>query len=247
MWFTAGMVTNSPVGVYSGRLSIVDGVHDLGGMHGFGPIDRDPDERGFHDRWEAVVTAMQQAVMRGALNIDEFRHAIERMEPSRYLGVTYFEKWLDGMTRGLLEKGVITEEALESRTRFFDSHPDAPVAAALSGPPPSPSARSTGNPMTASFVRPETSRPRFAVGDRVTTKKMHPTGHTRLPRYARGKHGTIDKYYGTQVFPDAHAHGLGEAPQPLYRVAFEARELWGESAEPNTVIHLDLWESYLVG
>jgi nitrile hydratase len=221
----------------------VDGVHDLGGMHGFGPIDRDPDERGFHARWEAVVTAMQNAVMRGVMNIDEFRHGIERMEPARYLGVTYFEKWLDGMSRVLVEKGVITADALDARTKFFEERPDEPASAALSVPPAGSASRAM--PLM-SFRRDATAPPRFAPGDRVTTRNDHPTGHTRLPRYARGKRGTIARDYGTQVFPDTHAHGRGESPQPLYSVAFDARELWGESAEPNTVIHLDLWESYLL-
>jgi nitrile hydratase len=223
----------------------MDGVHDLGGMHGFGPIDRDPDERGFHAPWEATVTAMVHAVMRGTMNIDEFRHGIERMDPSRYLGVTYFEKWLDGITRVLVEKGVITAADLDARTEFFTARPDAPATAALGGPPPAPAAKRP--PPEMSFRRPETAPPRFEVGDRVVTKHAHPAGHTRLPRYARGKRGTIVRRYGTQVFPDAHAHGGGEAPQPLYQVAFDARELWGESAEPNTVVTLDLWESYLGG
>ena len=220
----------------------MDGVHDLGGMH-FGPIDRDPDERGFHARWEAVVVAMQNAVMRGAMNIDEFRHGIERMEPAQYLGVTYFEKWLDGISRVLLEKGVITGYALDARTKFFEERPDAPASAALAAPLPAAGKRP---PPEMSFVRTPAVPPRFAVGDRIVTKRAHPAGHTRLPRYARGKPGVIAQHYGTQVFPDTHAHGLGEAPQPLYRVAFDARELWGESAEPNTIVTLDLWESYLL-
>ena len=233
----------------------MDGVHDLGGMH-FGPIDRDPDERGFHARWEAVVVAMQSAVMRGAMNIDEFRHGIERMDPSEYLGVTYFEKWLDGLSRVLMEKGVITGDALDARTKFFEARPDAPATIFVTGAAstelpqvalPSSSVVPTRRPSAEmSFVRTPTVPPRFAVGDRIVTKRAHPAGHTRLPRYARGKPGVIAQHYGTQVFPDTHAHGLGEAPQPLYRVAFDARELWGESAEPNTIVTLDLWESYLL-
>jgi nitrile hydratase beta subunit len=222
----------------------MNGIHDLGGMHGFGRIDRDPDERGFHARWEAVVTAMQNAVTRGVINIDEFRHAIERMEPARYLGVTYFEKWLEGISRALVEKGAISADALEARTQFFEAHPDAPATAALSGA--APAAPASRPAPLVSFRRPASAPPRFASGDRVTTRNDHPVGHTRLPRYARGKRGTIAQDYGAQVFPDTHAHGLGECPQPLYRVAFEAHELWGESAEPNTVVHLDLWESYLL-
>ena len=87
--------------------------------------------------------------------------------------------------------------------------------------------------------------PRFAVGDRVITREMHPRGHTRLPRYARGKRGIIHLVHGIHVFPDTNAHGLGEMPQALYSVRFEARQLWGDTAEPNQWVHLDLWESYL--
>jgi nitrile hydratase len=95
-------------------------------------------------------------------------------------------------------------------------------------------------------IRETGATPRFAPGDPVRTREMHPHGHTRLPRYARGRRGVIHRCHGIHVFPDSNAHGQGEQPQPLYSVRFEARELWGESAEPNEVVHLDLWESYLL-
>jgi nitrile hydratase subunit beta len=222
----------------------MDGVHDLGGMQGFGAVEREDHEPVFHAPWEGAVLAMMRAGgARGLYNIDEFRHAIERMKPARYLSATYYEKWLDGITRLLTEKGVLTEEQMAARTEFFSSRPDAPATAAISGALPERVPSDPG--WLQDVVRETGARPRFAPGDRVVTRLIHPRGHTRLPRYARGKRGVIRVMHGIHVFPDTHAHGLGEAPQPLYSVRFEARELWGETAEPNHWVHLDLWESYL--
>jgi nitrile hydratase beta subunit len=223
----------------------MDGVHDLGGMHGFGAIEREQDEPPFHAAWEAAVREMLSAAgSRGLFNIDEFRHGIERMDPSRYLGVTYYEKWLDGVTRLLVEKGVVSRSELEARVAFFEKRPEAPATAALAGPPPG---AGPPNPAWAQDVIRETgATPRFRPGDPVLTRRIHPHGHTRLPRYARGKRGVIHCCHGIHVFPDSNAHGLGEQPQPLYSVRFDAGELWGEAAEPNQAVHIDLWESYLL-
>jgi nitrile hydratase beta subunit len=223
----------------------MDGVHDLGGMQGFGPVEREENEPAFHAAWEAAVLAMMRAGgSRGLFNIDEFRHGIERMAPANYLRATYYEKWLDGVTRLLVEKGVVGAEELAARLAFFEQKPDAPATAALPGPLP---VRGTSNPgWVQDAVRETGAAPRFAAGDPVRTREMHPHGHTRLPRYARGKRGVIHCCHGIHVFPDTNAHGEGEQPQPLYSVRFEARELWGESAEPNQVVHIDLWESYLL-
>ena len=222
----------------------MDGVHDLGGMQGFGRVEREENEPVFHARWEAEVLAMMRAGGgRGVYNLDEFRHAIERMRPVEYLAVTYYEKWLAGITRLFLEKGLVTETELEARIAFFGARPDAPATAPLTGPPP---ARVPFNPgWTQEVVRETGARPRFAPGDIVVARNIHPRGHTRLPRYARGKRGVIHRLHGIHVFPDAHAHGLGEQAQPLYSVRFDARELWGEDAEPRQWVHIDLWESYL--
>ena len=221
----------------------MNGVHDLGGMQDWGAVEREDDEPVFHAPWEAVVVAMMRAAgARGFYNIDEFRHSIERMEPVHYLSAAYYEKWLDGITRLLIEKGVVSKDEMEARTAFFGARPDAP-AAALGGPPPKRAPFDPG--WVQGVVRETGARPRFAPGDAVTTRVIHPRGHTRLPRYARGKRGTIHRVHGIHVFPDTNAHGEGEAPQPLYSVRFEARELWGDTAEPNQWVHLDLWESYL--
>ena len=165
------------------------------------------------------------------------------MRPADYLAASYYEKWLDGITRLFMEKGVVTEAEIEARTAFFDARRDAPATAALTGPLPG---RVPFNPgWTQEVVRETGVTPRFAPGDPVITRNIHPRGHTRMPRYARGKRGVIHGVHGVHVFPDSHAHGLGEQPQPLYSVRFAARELWGADAEPSQWVQLDLWESYL--
>lgn len=219
----------------------MDGVHDLGGMHGFGPVEREPNEPVFHGRWEAVMVAVQRAGRAADLyTIDEFRHAIERMDPAHYLGSSYYEHWLDGIARLLAEKGVVTAEELEARMAALRAGPEAPTASAPGTP-----ARRRRSENETSFREPA-APPRFAAGAPVVTRNMHPPGHTRLPRYARGKRGVIAAHRGCHVFPDTNAHGLGERPQHVYGVRFDARDLWGEAAEPNQHVYIDLWESYLL-
>jgi nitrile hydratase beta subunit len=220
----------------------MNGAHDLGGMHGFGPVVREENEPVFHADWERTVYAVTGAVRAQRLvNIDEFRHGIERMPPAEYLASSYYARWLSGVQRLLIEKGVVTEEELGARVGLLRDNPNTPLPR-------------REDPALIERLRPRTSRPsyeregaapRFQVGDQVITRNVHPRGHTRLPRYARAKRGVIHASHGCHVFPDAHAHGLGEQPQPLYTVRFEARELWTDSAEPNQLVHLDLWEPYL--
>ena len=222
----------------------MDGVHDLGGMHGFGPVEREVNEPAFHERWEAAVYAIMRASLgTGQYTLDEFRHGVERMDPAHYLGSGYYEHWLDGIARVLIEKGVVSGDELAARTAFFAERPDAPASAAVRVMPATPAPRIKW--MAPDSERPATKPPRFAVGEIVVTRNIHPTGHTRLPRYARGKHGVIHRQHGTHVFPDSNAHGGGEQPQALYSVRFDARELWGPAAEPNQHVYIDLWEPYL--
>lgn len=216
----------------------MNGVHDMGGMHGFGPIVREVNEPVFHAAWEAHVRAMMMEVRsRGYFNIDASRHGIERMEPAHYLRAPYYERWLATIELNLIEGGFLASEELDARTELLRKDPEAtlPRSAAIATVP-EVHAQSTESPLPVS---------RFAVGDTVVTRNVHPPGHTRLPRYARGKRGIIQRLHGAQIFPDTNAHGLGENPQPLYSVCFDARELWGDSAEPRQTVSLDLWESYL--
>jgi nitrile hydratase len=208
-------------------------------MHGFGPIVREENEPLFHAEWEGRVCAMDRLVLkRGYFTLDAHRLDIERMAPADYLRASYYERWLTSLVSILMAQGIFTGEELDARIGLVRRHPDAkPDPAAIAARPPAPSARS--GPAT----RPTASR--FAVGDAVSTRNIHPVGHTRLPRYARGKRGIIERLHGAQTFPDTNAHGLGEQAQPLYTVRFTADELWGESAEPSATVSLELWESYL--
>ena len=222
----------------------MNGVHDMGGMHGFGPVEREENEPPFHAPWEGRVAGMNRAAQaQGFYNIDEFRHGIERMNPAQYLASSYYERWLATLERNLVEKGLISREELEAKVAELRERPDAQ-------PPrredPALAERiATRLRQRPNFRREGAAEPRFKVGDPVVTRNTHPTGHTRLPRYARGKRGVIARVHGVYVFPDTNAHGKGEQPQPLYSVRFDARELWGESAEPGQALYLDLWESYL--
>ncbi len=225
----------------------MDGIHDLGGMHGFGPVVREKDEPAFHASWEAAVMAISRTTReQGLVNIDQFRHAIERMAPAHYLSASYYERWLDGMSRLLAEKSVITHEALDSRTAHFLAHPRQTAKAFIVSTKSRVPVVAVPVPASTGFMRRELRPPAFRVGDAVITRESRPAGHTRLPRYARGKRGTISRYHGVHVFPDTNAHGLGEMPQPLYSVRFGGQELWGDSAEGHQAVYLDLWESYLL-
>jgi nitrile hydratase len=224
----------------------MNGVHDLGGMHGFGPVRPEKDEPVFHAPWEAVVYGIARAArVQGLYNIDESRRGIEQMPPVQYLASSYYERWLASAIRNLVEKGVLTAEELQARMRVL----------AEGGTPPAPAKAAPGladRVVAAARARPHFKKPgpapRFRTGDRVRTRNVHPKHHTRLPRYARGKHGVIHAVHGAFIFPDTNAHGGGEQPQPLYTVRFDARELWSDTAERgHEAVYLDLWESYLEG
>lgn len=220
----------------------MNGVHDLGGMHGFGPVRREENEPVFHAPWERLAVAITRvARAHGIYNIDESRYAIERMSPAAYLSSSYYERWLSSAERNLVDKGVITQAELEARIASLRERPDQPLP---EGDPALVERLLQRARRPNSFER-QGPTPRFEVGDRVVTRNMHPKGHTRLPRYARGKRGLIHAVHGVHVFPDTHALGLGEQPQPLYSVQFEAQELWADAAEPRSCVHLDLFEPYL--
>jgi nitrile hydratase len=218
----------------------MNGVHDMGGMHGFGPIERSDNEPLFHAAWEARVRAMvglsygQQRYY----TIDASRYGIEQMPPAEYLRASYFERWLASLEYNLAEQGLVTPAELDARTALLQEQPDAVL------PPPAQTVLPPRAPAPATLTPLPTAR--FAVGDAVVARNVHPVGHTRLPRYARGKRGVVQRVYGPQTLPDTNAHGLGEQPQVLYNVRFDARELWGEAAEPGGTVALDLWDSYLM-
>ena len=214
----------------------MNGIHDMGGMMGFGLIDPEANEPVFHSWWEAHAFALSQAASR-APSIDAFRHVAEHRAPAEYLALPYYGKWLDEMEKGLLASGDVTREELESgratTARVAEARAmsvDEAVADCLA---------------RHSYERPSSAPARFAVGDQVMTKNLNPTGHTRLARYLRHRMGEIVKVHGAHVFPDSNAHGKGEDPQWLYTVKFAATELWGPDADPRDSVTADLWEPYL--
>jgi nitrile hydratase beta subunit len=216
----------------------MNGVHDLGGMHGMGPIVREADEPVFHEPWERRVFALNRAT--AALekwNIDVMRHSIERLPAIDYLRMSYYEKWLGGLITRLEESGLVTRAELESGRATPGSSKATPPLTADKVP--------AVVAQRGWFGRQVNTPPRFAVGQAVRAKKINPTNHTRLPRYARGNVGLVDRIHGAHVFPDTNAHFRGEKPQHLYSVRFSARELWGEAAAERDAVYIDLWEDYL--
>jgi nitrile hydratase beta subunit len=214
----------------------MNGVHDMGGMQGFGPVAAEANEPVFHERWEARALALTLAVGAwGRWTLDASRFARERIPAAEYLRMSYYEKWIAGLTTLIVEAGLVTREEIANGRSTPGAQKAVPplkaerVAASLAN----------GGPTERTVA----DEPRFSLGTTVRARNMNPLGHTRLPRYVRGKLGTIARRHGAHVFPDANAHGLGEQPQHLYQVRFEAQELWGESN--NSAVYIDLWESYL--
>jgi nitrile hydratase subunit beta len=216
----------------------MNGAQDMGGLMGFGRIDAEPDEPWFHAEWERRAFGVTLAMgATGTWNIDMSRHARESLHPADYLGSSYYEIWTKGLERLVLRHGLVGEDELKAGQALA---PPAPVARVLTAEDV-PAALAKGSSTERSAAHPA----RFAVGDRVMTRTMHPSGHTRLPRYARGKRGFVERVHGVHVFPDSNAHGQGESPQWLYTVRFSGPELWGEEADPTLVVSIDAWESYL--
>jgi nitrile hydratase len=216
----------------------MNGVHDMGGMDGFGRVEPERDEPVFHAAWEGRVIAMMRAMgAAGAWNLDMFRDAREHQPPAFYLSASYYRSWARSVETLLLAKGIA------SRQEIATGHSDKP-------PMPTRPEALTAEAVAASFTRGSYARPapapaRFKAGDRVRTKNINPGTHTRLPRYARNHVGIIERVQGCHVFPDSSALGKGDDPQWLYTVVFDATELWGEDADPRLKISIEAFEPYL--
>jgi nitrile hydratase subunit beta len=216
----------------------MNGVHDMGGMHGMGPVEPEPNEPVFHHDWEKRVLALNLAT--GFLrrwNIDMGRYAIERMPPGEYMRATYYEKWLYRLRRLLVERGLLSAEEMASGRaagRATDVRALRPeeVERALRG-------------RRAARMDDALKPPRFKAGDRVRTRNAHPLHHTRLPRYARDKVGVIDRDHGVFILPDEHARTGTKVPSHCYAVRFEGRVLWGPDAGPRDAVYIDLFDEYL--
>jgi nitrile hydratase len=216
----------------------MNGIHDMGGMQDMGPVQYEKNEPVFHAPWESRVFAMMLAT--GAWrkwNLDAFRHTREVLSADDYLRVSYYEQWLSGLLDLLVRRGLVTAAEIESGV-------PAPGTAKAT-PPLTPDKIPAALPNRIRAKRDVQLSPSFQAGQRVRARNINPVSHTRLPRYARGKVGMIDRDHGVFVFPDTNAHFLGEKPQHLYSVRFAARELWGEQAPQKDSVYLDMWDDYL--
>ncbi len=215
----------------------MDGVHDMGGMDGFGKVEPEPNEPVFHAPWEGRVLAMQRAMgYAGAWHIDHSRFAQEKLPPQVYLTASYYQRWALAMERNVLERGYVDPDELKAGHAL---HPGKSLKRKLT-----PAV--IGEAMTrSSFFRQAQGPARFKIGDRVRAKNIHPKTHTRLPRYVRGHVGVIELCHGCHMFPDSVAIDQGDNPQWLYTVVFESRELWGPDADPTIKISVDAFEPYL--
>ncbi|MDH3602719.1 MAG: nitrile hydratase subunit beta [Candidatus Tectomicrobia bacterium] len=219
----------------------MNGIHDMGGMHGFGPVERELDEPVFHEPWEGRVFGMMLGVrvpVSGGL-----RSKIEEMDPAHYLTSSYYEKWLHARIEGLVAAGVLTQAELQARVDALRAQPDAELPRHED-----PERVQTVLARLRQRQAPDREasiQPQFAVGDTVRVRNLHPAGHTRLPRYVRGKRGRVVRFYGIYDLQDARPPDTPPEPQPIYAVRFDVGELWGEAAEPNEEVHLDMWEGYL--
>jgi len=216
----------------------MNGIHDMGGMQDMGPIHEERNEPVFHEPWEGRVFALRRAMGAwGKWNIDATRYAIELVQPVDYLRMSYYERQFAAFLEMLVQHDFVTRAELESSVPAAGS---ATVTPALTvekanilftkGVPASRNVRVA---------------PRFKAGQSVRARNINPVGHTRLPRYARGKIGTIHRDHGVFVFPDTNAHFLGEKPQHVYSVRFAAGELWGEQAAFQDSVYVNMWDDYL--
>ncbi len=216
----------------------MDGIHDLGGREGFGPIDTGhEDDPPFHAGWEQRVLGMVRSMSRPQdWNIDWFRHCRELIDPADYLARPYYDQWLQSYAAMMVNSGIATVEEI--------ANGHAVSGPAGLGAPAAPESVERAKTEVARFERPLAATPAHAVGDRVRTMRHGVPGHTRLPAYARGAVGEVSAHHGAHVLPDANAHGRQQA-EALYTVSFNAADLWPEAAGRRDRIHLDLWESYL--
>jgi nitrile hydratase subunit beta len=215
---------------------MTNSIHDMGGMHGFGPVEAEPNEPLFHAAWEARVRALQRAMgATGVWTLDGFRAAQELLPPLTYLSSSYYARWFRALERQVVRHGLVGEDEI--------------AAGGVLRPGIRLNRKLTLDDAKANrsgrYDRPAPRPARFKAGDAVRTRNINPTAHTRLPRYARGKLGTVEAVRGCHVFPDTSAVGAGENPQWLYAVVFTGRELWGEEADPSMRVSIEAFEPYL--
>ena len=214
----------------------MNGIHDMGGMQDFGPVTPEKSEPVFHAPWERRAFGLWIAVP-GDWSINADRFEKELIPPADYLRMSYYEKIIVGIEELSIKNHLITRQELATGKVSTPKPPAMEVLKAAEVPA-----------MIAKGYRSRRDavvKARFAIGQPVRARNDHPTGHTRLPRYARGKLGTVDSDYGVFVFADSDAQGLGERPQHVYSVRFAARELWGPAASPRDSVYINLWDDHL--
>jgi nitrile hydratase subunit beta len=216
----------------------MDGAHDMGGVPWTGPVTPEPNEPPFHAEWERRAFALTLAMATpGGWNIDMSRFARENRPPEDYLSKSYFQIWLAGIERLMLERKLIEADELEAGKTL---HPAKKVDRILRRDDVAAVLR-RGEPTERESQRPAL----FAVGDRVRARNIHPATHTRLPQYVRGNVGQVELVHGCHVFPDSNAMGAGDDPQWLYTVTFAGSDLWPDAPDPSLTISVDAWEPYL--
>lgn len=216
----------------------MNGVHDMGGMDGFGKVEPEANEPTFHHEWEARVMAMVRAMgANGGLNIDSQRFARESLPPEVYLASSYYKKWFLAIENQLVERNMVGADELEAGHSLHQSPP------LLRGPFTLDDVKRCE--VRGSFGREPQGPAIFKPGDRVRAKNINPLTHTRLPRYVRGHTGVVEHINGCHVFPDTNAHFKGDHPQWLYTVVFDARDLWGDDADPTLKVSIEAFEPYL--
>jgi nitrile hydratase beta subunit len=223
----------------------MNGIHDMGGLHGFGRVEPEIDEPVFHSEWESRVFCMTQVLdTTGIWNLDEHRHEIELMDAASYLTDGYYGRWLFAMERLLARKNIVRHEEVEARIAEYCAdvrHPVAPSGAGRNWPLPEHMKIRWG-----AWRKEIEVTPKYQVGEAVRVRNIHPEGHTRVTAYTRGKVGTIAIVNAQAwVLPDTRAHHRGENLQPVYSVRFAAQDLWGPQAEANHFLHVDLSEDHL--
>jgi nitrile hydratase len=210
----------------------------MGGMQDMGPVQHEKNEPVFHARWEGRVFALY--ILTGAWRkwtLDAARYERELIPPDQYLRMSYYEKWFAGFIELLVKGGLITRPEAQRGLPSTDSRKAKPPVSADMVLP----ILAKGRPASRDLA----VAPKFQAGQRVRARQINPTGHTRLPRYARGRAGTIERDHGVFVFPDTNANFAGEKPQHVYSVRFMARELWGEQTNSHDTVYVDLWDDYL--
>ena len=213
-------------------------IHDMGGMHGFGPVEPEPDEPVFHAPWEGRVHVLQRAIGAAELwTIDGGRASLEALPPQTYLAATYYQRWFLGLEKRVVRFGLVGADELAAGHSLRTAVPlKRKITPADAAKPP----------IRGNFERPTDTPARFKVGDRVHTRNINPATHTRLPRYARDKEGVVETIRGCHVYPDTAAIGAGDQPQWLYTVVFTGRELWGDDADPQVKVSIEAFEPYLL-